>query len=215
MLRSARFVTLIAAVIGANGCENTPTRASETIGRIPEGWRGYPDSSSQLGLTSEFKHGGRHALSITGRVSANVSQHILATNYKGQRVRLSGWMKGAGISNGFTSGLWMRVDDGQTTLAFDNMFDRPFIGTQDWTYLSIVLDVPTSAIGITIGVIFNAEGRLIVDDLVLESVGLDEPTTRTVSPFAFNTSALYQGAPSNPVNLDFEGVSAGSIRQAP
>ena len=213
MLRPHPLVALFAALIGAAGCENAPTETAAVIGRIPDGWRGFPDSSSQLGLTSEFTHGGRHALSITGRVSANVSQSVLAASYKGQRVRWSGWLKGAGISNGLTSGLWMRIDDGQTTLAFDNMVDRPFIGTQDWTHLTVVLDVPSNAIGITIGVIFNAEGRLIADDFRLESVGPDEAPTKTITPFAFNTAALYANAPSKPVNLDFEGASPASIRE--
>jgi hypothetical protein len=117
-----------------------------------------------------------------------------------------------GIANGITSGLWMRVDDGQMTLAFDNMYDRPFAGTNDWTQVSVVLDVPENAIGITMGVIFNAEGRLFVDDLALQVVGLDVPPSTTIAPFPFNTASLYETAPIRPVNLDFEGTTAGLNR---
>jgi hypothetical protein len=215
MLRPRRAVALLAVLISVNGCKAAPTEKSAAISGIPQGWVGFPENSSQVGLTREFIHGGSYALSITGRVYANVSQHVLATSYRGQRVRWSGWVLGVGIANAITSGLWMRVDDGQTTLAFDNMFDRPFAGTNDWTLISVVLDVPENAIGITVGVTFNADGRLIVDDLAMQIVGRDVPPTTTITPFSFNTAALYENAPIRPVNLDFEGTAAGLIRQAP
>jgi hypothetical protein len=211
----ALLAVLISVLISVNGCKSAPTTVGADVSGIPQGWVGFPTNSSQVGLTREFTHGGSFALSITGRVYANVSQHVLATSFRGQRVRWSGWMKGTGITNAITSGLWMRVDDGQTTLAFDNMYDRPFAGTSDWTQVTVVLDVPQNAIGITLGVIFNADGRLIVDDLALQIVGLNVPATTTITPFAFNTAALYENAPIRPVNLDFEGTPAGLIRQAP
>jgi hypothetical protein len=70
-------------------------------------------------------------------------QSFTAAEYRGKRLRLSGYVKATGISN--WAGLWMRVDGptGQP-LAFDNMQGRPIKGRRiggatrsSWTCLQL------------------------------------------------------------------------------
>ena len=70
----------------------------------------------------------------------------------------------------------MRVDGNGGTLAFDNMQSRPIRGTTDWTLVSVVLDVPSDATGIAIGLLLSSPGEAWIDDASLEVVGTDVPT---------------------------------------
>lgn len=86
----------------------------------------------------------------------------------------------------------MRVDGLDSLLAIDNMQDRAVEGTTGWQLVSIVLDVPASAIGISVGVLFSGTGQLLVDDLSLQTVDLTTPKTDLLSgpvPNAYNTAA--------------------------
>jgi len=111
------------------------------------------------------------------------------------------------------SGLWMRVDGYGLMLGFDNMVGRPVVGTTGWQKVSVVLDVPTYAIGIAFGVLFSGSGELLVDDVVLESVSTSTPTTNIlkaetpVSGDPEATVAAYSHSPAAPTNLDFEGAA--------
>jgi hypothetical protein len=127
-------------------------------------------------------------------------QSVQADDYKGKRVRLSGWVKAAGIAE--WAGLWMRVDgpaapgsNFPASLAFDNMQDRPIKGTTGWTRHNIVLDVAPEATFISFGILLRGVGQAWIDDLSLETVGKDVPLT----------GQALSGAPrKKPVNLDFE-----------
>jgi erythromycin esterase len=191
----------------------------------PEGWGASLGTQSAIGLTSSEKHGGTSALYISGPVSVPVAnataaillQVIRPELYRGKRVRFAAWVKPLGITSASYAGLWMRVDGAGPTLAFDNMFDRPVTGSGDWREIAIVLDVPQTALGIAIGVLFNAYGTLVLDDLRFEVVGTDVPVTAPVSPFATGSDSLtiasmYARAPSAPRNLDFEGLSGLSTQ---
>ena len=103
-------------------------------------------------------------------------QQFASDQYRGKRLRLSGYVKATGISN--WAGLWMRVDGaGTTPLAFDNMQDRPIKGTQEWKRYEIVLDVPQSAVNIAFGILLAGPGQAWLDDLQFEVVANGVPTT--------------------------------------
>jgi hypothetical protein len=90
----------------------------------------------------------------------------------------------------------MRVDgpDGET-MSFDNMGSRPITGTTEWRQYRIVLDVPETADLIALGVLLQGPGRVWIDDVEVERVTSDIPTTGGQS-----TEPL----PAMPANLDFE-----------
>ena len=62
-------------------------------------------------------------------------------------------------------------------LAFDNMCNRKLEGTNDWTKLEIVLDIPEDSTNIGFGVIFSGDGKMWADDFEFEVVRKTVPTT--------------------------------------
>ena len=75
-------------------------------------------------------------------------------------------------------------------LGLDNMQNRPIIGTSDWRKYEIVLDIPEDGAVIGFGVLLQGKGEIWWDDVKLEVVGQEVPTTHP-----------YQ---QQPLNLDFE-----------
>ena len=109
-------------------------------------------------------------------------QEFKADDYRGKRVRLSGYVRPKGISD--WAGVWMRVDGPPMPgtqmpepLAFDNMQDRPIKGTGDWRQCNVVLDVPEKAQEIAFGILLTGAGEVWMDDLKFEVVGKATPTT--------------------------------------
>jgi hypothetical protein len=88
----------------------------------------------------------------------------------------------------------MRVDEQSTTVAFDNMQDRPITHTKDWQNYAVVLDVPQDATGIFFGVLLDGPGTVWLNGGKVELVGSDVPTTGT-------TGTKKRGI--EPKNLDF------------
>jgi hypothetical protein len=93
----------------------------------------------------------------------------------GQRVRLSGYVRTDQVTA--WAGLWMRVNDSQQILAFDNMQSRPISGTTEWTQYQVVLDVGSSATSLAYGVLLSGTGSAWLDGVVVEAVDPSVPTT--------------------------------------
>ena len=122
-------------------------------------------------------------------------QQFTAAQYHGKRLRLTGYVKAAGISN--WAGLWMRVDGpGTAPLAFDNMQGRPIKGTQEWKRYEVVLDVPPTAVNIAFGILLTGPGQAWLDDVQFEVVGSNVPTTDLMGQQPQGTSG--------PQNLSFD-----------
>lgn len=105
-------------------------------------------------------------------------RHVPAAPYRGGHVRLRALLKTEGVVR--RAGLWMRVDrrgDPLEVLAFDNMGDRPVRGTTAWRRYEVVLDVPAGADEVYYGALLEGAGRLWVDEVTLEPVGVDVPVT--------------------------------------
>jgi hypothetical protein len=116
-----------------------------------------------------------------------------AAQYVGKRVRLSAWVKSAGVSR--WSGLWMRVDGPQRTpsLAFDNMQNRAIKGTTEWQKYEVVLDVKDKATAIAFGILLDGPGAVWMNSATFEVVGQNVPTTN-MTPVR----------PDGPTNLGFD-----------
>jgi hypothetical protein len=89
----------------------------------------------------------------------------------------------------------MRVDKGETVVGFDNMERRAIRGTQPWTTYEVVLDVPADATGISFGALLNGRGEIWLNDVKVDVVGQDVPTTGMGSKDSLSAT---------PVNLDFQ-----------
>ena len=184
----------------------------------PAGWSGTAGTLA-IGTTSSERHSGTASAYLSNAFQPNIIgnytllQAVRADNYRGKRVRLSGWMRPRNVSNTSVSGLWMRIEGPGLTLGFDNMSNRPVFGYGDWRQVAVVLDVPATAIGISFGAQFQATNSVLVDDLRFEVVATDVPTTNLLSaPTASGsdsatTAATFARLALTPTNLDFEGLT--------
>jgi len=170
---------------------------------LPTGWHkaGSKPEKYEMGIEKGSDTHGKNAASIKSIDPAiegfgTLMQTIVAKNYLGKRVRMSGLMKSKDVNE--WAGFWLRVDqpNSQQSLSFDNMQDRAVKGTTDWKKYEIVLDVPNNASNMAFGALISGTGQIWFDDLTFEIVNTSVPTTA-------------KGMPSpqlsdKPVNLSFE-----------
>jgi hypothetical protein len=152
---------------------------------LPQGWGGGGEGY-ELALDKAVAHSGKQSgrLAYVGKGEpaqgsfGGLNQVISPDAFRGQRVRLSGYVKTDKVE-GDGAVLWMRVDGPQQgkILSFDNMADRSIVGTTDWKKYEIVLDVPKEAATIVFGLLLPGKGTAWVDDLKLEKVAPDTPVT--------------------------------------
>jgi len=218
-IRAGRDEVLEVALKHVGGTGEIPADAwKESMRELgPEssapGWSHGSPSAYRIGIDRTVVHGGSSSGHLTARSStpdgfASLLQMVKADRYRGKRVRFSAYVKTRDVG-GTGAGLWMRVDGNGGTLAFDNMMNRPIRGTVDWTPVSIVLDVPNDADGVTFGLLLVSGGEAWVDDASFEIVGTDVHETSTIAPApnAANVErfrTMYASAPLAPVNLGLE-----------
>jgi len=166
----------------------------------PTGWyaAGSHREDYEIGVDHRVVHGDRFSGYIKSLPSpkgfGTLMQEIKANKYEGKRLRLSGFVKTEKVQN--WAGLWMRVDGKDNkSVSFDNMQDRPIKGTLDWKKYEIVLEVPKDSVRIAFGILLNGQGQVWIDDLSLEVVGEDVPTTNLKVKIELQ---------EEPINLDFE-----------
>lgn len=169
---------------------------------------GQSASGYDLGIDQAEFHRGKASATIVSTGSnpdswRAFSQGIRANNYRGNRIRLTGYLKTKDVSGG--AGLWMRVDGMETTLTFDNMATRAIHDTQDWTKCSVVLDVPDDAVTIYFGSILMGTGQCWADDFKLETVDRSDAKTT-----AIRQGPDYLDDPDEPQNLDFTSTPTTS-----
>jgi len=127
-------------------------------------------------------------------------QTFRADNYIEKRVRFSAYVKTSNVIDG--ASIWMRIDaKGNRMVGFDNMMDRPIKGTSDWTWCSIVLDVPPASDDINFGFFISGTGQAWFNDAKFEVVDLNVPLT----------AEAYNGMNNRtePANLQFDPYFGG------
>lgn len=167
----------------------------------PKGWfvAGSHPKDYRMSVDREVTRSGKASAqlkSIATQASGfgTLMQTFQADAFQGKRVRLSGYVRSKDVSD--WAGLWMRVDSARgDALSFDNMQQRAIKGTTDWTKYEIVLDVPSQGEQIACGLLLTGRGETWMDDLKIEVVGKDVPTT---------AKSAAKTIPDGPVNLDFE-----------
>lgn len=125
---------------------------------------------------------------------ATMMQQFKSDNYKGKRIKLSCFVKCDNVAR--FAGAWMRVDNQSgDVLQFDNMSNRPIVGTLDWNYYSIILDIPKESASISFGMLLQGVGEIWMDKYSFEEVDESVQTTN----IEFFPEML-----DEPVNLSFE-----------
>lgn len=198
-------------LIFAEHMSRIPKPVEHFVAGMPIGWQrdpvGMADSYSMT-VDHAVRHGGKASASIKFSCGddqdawASLGQAVLADDYRGKRVRLTGWLRTVDVP---ASGLWARIDGDTHTLAFDNMSDRSVVGTTDWKMYSVVLDVPNDAKYIHLGALLIGRGQIWVDDLKFDVVANDVSTTMFSPPDAVTTHPIDPTTTAKrPVNLGFE-----------
>ena len=199
-----RSVTVL--LISVSACLN----AAEPAANTPKGWvlTGPAAHAYSARPDSTEKHTGKASALLQSSTPdldsfGALMQTFSADNYRGRRIRLSGYLRTRDLE--LWAALWMRVDGPETSsLAFDNMSNRPVRGNTEWSSYQIVLDVPRAAVQIAYGVTLAGSGRLWVDDLSVEAVGEDVATTDMRQPPVPAKIGVPVGLPSTPTNTGFE-----------
>ena len=167
------------------------------LAAVPQGWfvAGSTPAQYSVATDASLTYLGKPSVALranpgkpTGFVT--LMQSFLPDGYSGKRVRLSGFVKSDQVDG--WAGLWMRIDAGYLTAAFDNMQGRPVQGTTNWTQYSVVLDIPVGSTGVNFGILLDGTGTVWLSGVTFEVVGADTPVTATVT------------TPSAPANLDLQ-----------
>lgn len=181
---------------------------------VPPGWLIYSPTSQtyQSTVTGTDAVEGRYCLVLASDQAqphefGTLMQVAAATPFQGTRVRLSAKIKTESAQSAW---LWLRADraDGRS-VAFDNMHDRPVVGTTNWSKQSIVLEIPSDAEALAFGVGLSGTGKVYADAFAIEPVSAGVPVTAQsrlgAAKGPMNSSSIKPKAE----NLGFE---AGAIR---
>jgi erythromycin esterase len=123
----------------------------------------------------------------------------------GRTVRLRGYIRTEGISQGY-AGLWLRTDAaGGRMLALENMGTRGVTGTTPWQAYEVMLPVDTATARIAFGVLHPGDGSAWFDSLSLEVDG--HSLSNGVSPWVPTTG---QQAWVRRNAIPLAGVDAGA-----
>lgn len=123
-------------------------------------------------------------------------QVFSAQNWVGKRMKMSCFIK---TKDAMKCGAWVRIDKENGDLVqFDNMENRSIVGTTDWNYYTIVLDVAEESAAINFGVLLVGSGEVWIDGIKFEEVDLSVPTT--------NLLGIDMDLPLEPVNLGFDDL---------
>ncbi len=85
----------------------------------------------------------------------------------GKTVEFKGWIKTKDIENGYAR-LWFRVDgENDIVLAFENMSEKGLNGTNNWTQVSLKIDVSKEVKNINFGSMLQGDGIAWFDNFEL------------------------------------------------
>ena len=164
----------------------------------PPGWSlaGSKPQAYEVGVETAGERGTsaflRSRIENTGGFGT-LMQTISAESYRGTRLRMTGMAKATDVEG--WAGLWMRIDGSnqEKMLGFDNMQDRPLVGSTEWQEYVVVLDVPEESKAIAFGILLVGSGEVRVDDIRFDEVSEDIAVTKSS-----------ERLPKEPSNLDFE-----------
>jgi hypothetical protein len=180
-------VTFAACTLSASfGGELVQAQSAAPVNHPPSGWfmAGSKPNNYQTGVDRDVVANGLPSAFLKSAVSptdgfGTLMQTIGAKDYAGRRVRLRAWVRSQDLSD--WSGVWMRVDKGSTSVAFDNMQNRPIKGTRSWETCDVVLDVPQDATSISFGILLSGTGEVWMNNVAFDIVGNEVPTTGSTS----------------------------------
>ena len=139
-------------------------------------WGNYEvsiDTLAQSGLKA-----GKITSDKKGSSFGSIAYRIPA-NYKGESIKLEGYMKIENVVDGY-AGLLLRIDGNGDILTFDNMERQNIKGTKDWEKYSITLDYPEGGETIYVAGLLSGKGEAWFDDFILTIDGNNVQTLKEV-----------------------------------
>jgi hypothetical protein len=158
----------------------------------PIGWyvAGSKPQEYEAGVDANATYQDHVSAYLKSKVTAvegfgTLMQDFRADKYVGKRIRFRANVKTEDVKS--WAGLWMRVDKQITSLAFDNMHERPISGKTGWHEYAVVLNVARGATGISFGVLLTGPGT--AGSTVPKSSRLEmafQPQVQTPQPAVMN-----------------------------
>jgi len=132
-----------------------------------------------IGLDEDQRRGNEPTIAIRSATAksedwAQARTVIPADEYRGKRIRLSGYLKCKDVETSSAMQLWV-MDAAGNGLAQDDLGGHHLTGTKDWTRYDIVSDVPQAAVRIIVITSLRGKGSIWADGLELAVVGKDVP----------------------------------------
>lgn len=216
MASAAVALLCVAGVAAPSASTSTPAASASPV-ETPTDWSitgsnpdGYTLQTNRLLSLSGSACAALIAIpdADTSRFGA-LFQVASAREFAGKRVEFSGYIATNDAPAG--ASLWLRADaSDRTIVGFENTFLRGIRGTEDWTYQSIVMDIPAEAAMLLYGAVLSARGAVYVDDLQFRIVDESTPVTAKPIPSRGRSSAgVDLGISAGPRNLDFEQTRHG------
>lgn len=207
---------LVAAHLAAVG---VPCGKAQTLDSLPLGWQRRDTlfaSPYRLQLDRQTRHNGLSSLRIQSDSGSAgglewITQRFLAQDFRGGRVRLTGYTRLTDTTSG--AGLSLGVEGSAGGTPTDNtLWWRRVRRTRDWQRHEIVLDIPSDATWIRIGVLFSGLGTAWIDHLEFSAVDSTVLPTGRLLPTE-GVQPPPPGLPRAPRNLDFEPAQLVAVAQ--
>jgi len=181
--------------------------------KLPKHWRILEEKSGlfDVSVDESVDYLGKPSLLLSSETASVddpvlVEQVIDGKNWYGKRVRFSCYVKTENVAA--RANIYVSVQDSHgNVIVRDPMFDRSLKGTNDWTELFVVVDVPVDGRWITYGPSLWGVGKLWAAQFRVEEVSKDVPRTDN-----HGGSNLL---PSHPANLDFSETASDCSSTSP
>lgn len=174
----------------------------------PVGWEvSGLDQGYQVRAVDDRAHGGRWSarVALVGRPvidgAGALERCVPAGEAAGKQVRLSGHIATDGVTGGGATLSMRRLDEDGNRVASGDTRSQPIVGTNDFTPVETVLDVPDGTSRLCLLAMLDGGGVAWFDDLTLELTGLasgDQSSGKLVTTFAnlgFEDGVRANGAP--------------------
>lgn len=168
------------------------------MGSIPDWYRDMRSTDYEIGIDYLVKHSGRasgyvRAKHPSAKGDALLRQDVIATEYRGRKVKLSGYVKTKDVTE--WSALWMYVIDGHNKTLIPG-YESVLGTTAGWKRCELSMKVPESTELISFGAWLRGGGQIWIDDLRFEVIKDAELSGADVQMNAHPGNLDFENAPS-------------------
>ena len=149
-----------------------------------KGWtfREDPSQNFDWGIDTSMVYQGKPCFVLKTKEGASMGggvlqQAFLADEYRGKRIRLSGFLKTENVESiehvkGGTA-LWLQIEGVNETLRQANAKEHALRGTHGWVRREMEVEVPQTSISVGLGFGLGGRGQVWLSDVQLEAVDED------------------------------------------